>query len=118
MCEDRLAGLLARGQLLDRTGGQRAQVLGRARERGERVTARLVGERDGEVAAGGERLDERPLGAGQVLEAVGEYRAAVPGVKFARDLRRRVAALELAVPEAEPVELLAIGRVQLGELTV
>src|SRR5207248_9467051 len=106
MRENRLPGLLAGSQLLDGSGGQRAQVLGGAGERREGVAARLVGKRDREVAAGGERLDERPLGAGQVFEPVGEHRAAVPGVELAGDAAGRVAALELAVPEPEPVELL------------
>ena len=94
------------------------QIVGGALERREGGAARLVGKRDGDLGAGGERLEQRPLGAAEILESVDEYRRAVPGVELACERLGRVAALELAVPEAEPVELLAVGRVELGELAV
>ena len=62
---------------------------------------------------------ERPLGAGEVLEPVGEDRAPVPRVELGA--RRSSAAWRRsssAVPEAEPVELLAVARVEPGERPV
>ena len=70
-----------RRELLDRPVGERRQIGRRARERGEGEPARLVGQRDEHLGAAGERLEERPLGAGQVLEAVREDRLAVPGAR-------------------------------------
>src|SRR5436190_4438463 len=115
--EDRPARRRVRRELLAvfREG---VQVVRSARERGERVASRLVRQRNGDFRAGGQRLEERPFGAGQVLEAVREDGPAVPGVQLARDALRGVPALELAVPEAEPVELVAVGLVQLGELAL
>ena len=106
-----------RRELLDLLG-ERGEVLGGTRERGERVASRLVRERDGHVRSGRERLEQRPFGSGQVLEAVREDRAPVPGVELAGQTLGSTAPLELAVGEAEPFELLSVGRVQLGELVV
>ena len=65
-------------------------------------------------ARAGERLEQRPLGAGQVLEAVGEDRARLPGAEVAGGALGGVAPLELTVPEPEPVELRAVGAVERG----
>ena len=107
----------ARRQLLGRVG-QRGQVLGGARERGEGIPAGLVRERDRHLGAAREGLEQRPLGAGQVLEAVRKDRPAVPGTELSGDPLGRVAAFELAVPEAAAVELLAVGGVELGQLPI
>ena len=47
----------------------------------------------------GERLEQRPLRAGQILEAVGEDRLAVPGVEVGLQPLGRAPAQEVAVPE-------------------
>ena len=72
----------ARRELLDAGCGERCQVLGGAGERRERDAAGLVGQRDLDVGAAGERVQERPLGTGQVFEPVGEDRLAVPRVEL------------------------------------
>ena len=58
------------------------------------------------------RLEQAPLGPGQVLEAVCEDGAAVPGVELGGDPLRRVAPQQVAIPEPEAVELGAVGRVE------
>ena len=50
-------------------------------ERCERDPTGLVRQRHLHLGAAGERLEQRPLGAGQVLEAVREHRLAVPRVE-------------------------------------
>ena len=54
--------------------------------------------------------------AGQILEAVREDRLAVPGVEVGLQPLGRAAAQQVAIPEAEPVELGAVGGVERGEL--
>ena len=95
----------ARRKLLDPAVGQPGEVVRGARERREGIAARLVRQRDGHVGARGERLEQRPLGAGQVLEAVREDGPRLPGAEVTGGALGRVPALELAVPDAEPVEL-------------
>src|SRR5439155_14765970 len=107
----------ARRQLLDVLRERREIVRG-APQRRERISPRFVRQRDRDLRTAGERLEQRPLGPGQVFEAVREDRFAVPGRELARDPLGCIAALELAVPEAEPVELLAIRRVELRQLAV
>ena len=51
-------------------------------QRREPRTARLVRQRDADVDARGERLEQRPLRAREVFEAVGEHRLAVPRVEI------------------------------------
>src|SRR5438477_5702856 len=107
----------ARWQLLDVLRERREIVRGAPQGR-KRVSPRLVRERDRDLRAAGERLEQRPFRAGQVFEAVREDGFAVPGRELACDPLGRIATLELAVPEAEPVEVLAIRRVELRELAV
>ena len=97
---------------------ERGEILGRALERRERGAAGLVRQRDVDLRAAGERLEQRPLRGGEVLEAVGEDGLAVPGVELALDALARAAAQQVAVPEADAVELAAVGRVQLGDVAV
>ena len=92
------------------------EVVGRARERGEGDASGLVGERHLHLGPSGERLEQRPLGPGQVLEAVGEDRFAVPRVEVGLEPLRGAAAQQVAVPETESVELGAIGGVELGQV--
>ncbi len=59
----------------------------------ERQPPRLVRERDGDVRASRQRFDERPLRAGQILEAIGIHRPPVPRVRArSPPARRRSAA--------------------------
>ena len=72
-------------------GGERREVVGGALRatRTRRGPARTAA-RPATSARPGERLEQRPLGAGQVLEAVREDRLAVPGVEVGlRAARRR-----------------------------
>src|SRR5207247_8152634 len=103
---------VSRRQLLDAPRRERAQILGRARQRFERRPVRLVRKRDRDLGAAGKRLEQRPLCAGQVLEAVREDRPIAPGLELAGDEVSRVAPLQVAVPEAELLELSAIRGVE------
>src|SRR5581483_3739082 len=78
----------------------------------------LVGERDVDVGAPRERLEQAPLHRSQVLEAVREDGLAVPGVELAAQALDRPPAERVPVAEAEPVELGAVGRVEGGEVAV
>ena len=111
--------MVARRQLLDAAGGEAGEVVRGALERGERGPRGLVRERDGDLGAAGERLEEAPLRAGEILEAVGEDGAAVPGGEIAREPvggERGARAARSARPEL--VELGAVGRVQERERAV
>ena len=66
----------------------------------------------------GERLEQRPLGTGQILEPVRVDGPSVPRGEVAGHPLGRMAPLEIAIPEAEPVELLTVGAHQLAELSV
>ena len=74
------------------------------------------GKRDGDVRAAGERFEERPLRAGQVLEAVGEDGPVRPGVELAGDEVGGVSPAQVPVPEPELLELGAIRRVEKREV--
>ena len=63
--------------------GERVQVVGGPRERGEGVAPGLVGQRHGHLGTRGQRLQQRPLSAGEVLEAVREDGLGAPGVEVA-----------------------------------
>ena len=110
----RLAG--ARRQLLDAPGRKAREIVGGAAQRRERGTARLVRQRHAHLGAGRERLQQRPLGAGQILEAVGEDRLPVPGLEIGLEPLGGAAAQQIPVPEPEPVELRPVGAVQLREI--
>src|SRR5258707_69622 len=78
----RVPGLaVARGELFDPRPRQAREVLGGPPKRRERGPPGLVRQRDAHLGAGGERLEERPLGAGQILEAVREDGLRLPGVE-------------------------------------
>ena len=89
---------VARRQLLDGAGGQAGEILGRPPERGEDRPSRLVRQRDRDLGPRGQRLEQRPLRAGEVLEAVGEDRLAVPGVEVGPQALDGVTAQQAAVP--------------------
>ncbi len=105
-------------QLLDITVGEPGEVGHGALERGEGRTARLVGEGDVDLGSTCERLEQPPLRPGQVLEAVGEDRLALPRAEIAREPLDRAAAKQAAVPEPDPVELLPVGGVERRHVAV
>ena len=95
-------------QLLDRARRQGGQVVDRSLEGGEGRPRRLVRDRDGDVRPRRERFDQRPLGTGQVLEAVREDGLPSPGLEVALEPLGGAAAQAVSIPETEPVELRAI----------
>ena len=117
---------------------RRMRVLGRARRRAPRCARGERGEirrrsarsdakamRPGSygsetlhLGASGQRLEQRPLRTGQVLEAVGEHRLAVPRVELALQPLRGAPAEQVASQSTEPVELGAVGAVEHGEVAV
>ena len=98
--------------------GERREILLRAAKRGERRPRRLVGQRDRHRRAPGERLEQPPLDARQVLEPVSEDGPAVPRAKFGTEPLDSAATEQVAVPETEPVELGTIGRVEQREISL
>ena len=66
----------------------------------------------------GERLEQRPLGAGQVLEAVGEDRRAVPGVEVASEALDGFPPDAVPIAQAEARQLVAVRVDELRELAV
>ena len=70
----------ARRELDDVVAGERREVVGGAPQRRVHRAPRLVRQRDVHLGASGERLEQPPLGAGQVLEAVRE----APGCRSRR----------------------------------
>src|SRR5439155_3744894 len=105
-------------KLLDAAVRERGQIVRGPPERLERRAVRLVRERDRHLDPPGQCLDEGPLGAGQVLEPVREHRPTGPGVELARDPLDGIAALEVAVPELEPVELGTVRGVKRAEIAL
>ena len=67
------------------------------------------GQRDGDVGAAGERLDEPPLRGGQVLEAVGEDGLALPGGEVRLEPLRGRARSRSRSQRPSRVELRAVG---------
>ena len=98
----------ARAELLDPAVGEPCEVLGGPLQRGEHHPAGLVRQRDLDVGPAGERLEQRPLGSGQILEPVGEDRLALPGVEVGGKPFGRVAPEQVAVPAAR------VGRARRG----
>ena len=91
----------AGGELLDAAAGERARSSAVRRSEANAVAARLVGQRDVDVRPPGERLEQRPLRRGQVLEPVGEDGLAVPGAEIAEQALAGAAPEQVAVPEPE-----------------
>ncbi len=99
---------LGRRQLHDRARCERGEVGYGSRERRERRAPRFVRDRDGDIGARGQRLDESPLGRRQILEAVREHRRAVPGGEVLLEPLGRASSEPVAVPGSDPVELVAV----------
>ena len=117
VCELRRGDLaVPRPELLDAPVGERAEVSGRARERLERSPVRLVRKGDGHLGAAGERFQEGPLSSGQVLEPVCKDGSARPGVELPGHSIGGVAPQQVAVPEAELVQLRAVCGVEQCEV--
>ena len=108
--ERRMSDVGERGRKLGRGPIREAsEIGGRALERGERGPSGLVRQRDVHLGATCERLEQAPLGTGQVFEPVGVHRLAVPGLEIAREPLDRPPPDEPSIPAAEPVELGAVG---------
>ena len=116
--ERRRAYLGSRRQLFDSRPRELGQVGRRSLQRCEGGAARLVRKRDRHLGPACERLQQRPLCAGQVLEAIGEDGPAVPGAELSANPLRGRPALKVAVPEPQPVELGAVLAVEPGEITL
>ena len=105
-------------KLLDPPACQRGEVLLRAAERCERRAPGLVGQRDGHVRPSRQRLEQPPLRARQVLEAVGEDRTAVPGVQLGPQALDGATPEQVAVPERQAIELLAVRGIEQRQVSV
>ena len=105
-------------QLLDPAAGERGEILLRAAERRERRATRLVRQRDGHLGPARQRLEQPPLRARQVLEAVREDRPAVPSVEVGAQPLDGPTSQQVAVPERQPVELLAVGGVEQSQIAL
>jgi hypothetical protein len=102
----------AGGKLLDLPARERSKILLRAAERREGGATRFVRKGDGHLGTPRERLEQAPLRAGQILESVGEDRPAVPCIELRPKPLDRTASKQVAIPQAEPIELRPIGAVQ------
>ena len=105
-------------QLLDSIIGEARQIGRGALERGEYGTPGLVRKRDRDLRSAGEGLEQAPLRRGQVLEAIRVHRLPVPRFELAGHTVGCVPALEVTIPETEPIELLPVQAVQIGEVAV
>ncbi len=74
-------------------------------ERHERSSPLFVGDGDGDVGPRRQRLEERPLGACQILEPVGEDRRARPRLQVVLQPFDRAPPHAVAISEPEPREL-------------
>lgn len=108
----------AGGQLVDPPVGDRSEILDRPLKGGEYRASRLIRERDRHFRPAGESLEQPPFGAGQVLEAVGEDRAAVPGPELCAEALDRASTQGAAIPQADRIELQPIGGVEPGQVAV
>ena len=92
-------------KLDDGVAGERREIVDRPAERRVDGAAGLVGDRHVHLRARRERLEQAPLDAGEVLEAVREDRAVSPGPEIARQPLDGAAAKHAAVPSVDAVEL-------------
>ena len=99
-------------KLLDLPARERSEILLRSTQRREGGPSRLVRKRDRHLCTPRKRLEQAPLCAGEVFESVGEDRSAVPGVELGPKPLDRSASKQVAIPQAEPIELGSIGGVQ------
>ena len=111
-------GRVAWRELLDRRAREGGEVLGSPSQCCEGRPARLVGQRDRDLRPRGQRLEQFPLGPGEILEAVGEDRLAAPGAEIGPEALDGVTAKQSAIPPLEPVELVPVAGVERAELPV
>ena len=111
----RQVGVRARSELDDVTARERSEIGDRPRQRGKRGPARLVRQRDVHLAARCERLDQAPLRSRQILEAVREYRGAVPRPELARQALDGPPANHAAIADGKALELGPVGARQIGQ---
>ena len=105
-------------KLDDVLAGERGEIVDRPAERRVDGAAGLVGDRHVHLRARGERLEQAPLDAGEVLEAVREDRAVCPGPEIARQPLYGAAPKHATVPSVDAVQLRAIRRRERGERLV
>ncbi len=119
VCECRRGDLVeSRAELLDAPVREGREIVHRAAERRERGPAGFVRDRHRHLGAAGERLQQPPLRAGQILEAVCEDGFAAPGIEVVGDALGSVTAKQVAVPQIEAVELAPIRGVERGQLAL
>ena len=100
----------ARGGQLDHLAAREGrEVLDGPAQRRIDGTSGLVGNRDVDVAARRQRLEQSPLGAGEVLEAVREDRVVAPCLQLSGQPFDRPSAQHSPIPRIEPVEVGAVG---------
>ncbi len=109
--------LCTRRQLHDCVARDRREVGNGSPQRGVHRAPRFVRDRDLHLGAGRQRLEQAPLGSGEILEPVREHRRVVPRPEVAGQELGGVTTGELTVPEAEPVQLCAVGAVEVGEMS-
>ncbi len=105
-----------RRKLGHRAASEAGQVAHRVLERGERNASGLVRDRHGDVRPCRKRLDQRPLGCGEILEAVSEYRRTIPGVEFALYPLGGATAEAVSIPQPERAQLRSIGAREAPEI--
>jgi hypothetical protein len=97
------------GELLDAAGGELCEVRDRSLERLERGPRRLVRNGDRHLGARRESLEQRPLRARQILEAVREHGRAGPGGQVAAQALDGAATEPVAIAQPERLQLFAVG---------
>ena len=103
-----------RGELHEVATRERRQIGSRARQRLEHGASGLVRKRYVNLAPGGQRLEQPPFGAGEILEAVREDRRAPPRAELAREPLDRPPTHHSLVPGSEALELRPVGQGQRG----
>ncbi len=110
--------LCARRQLDDVAARKGREVFDGSPERGIDRAPGLVGEGDVDVGARRQRLEQSPLGAGEVLEAMREDGVVAPCVQVPGQPLDGASPQHPAVPRVEPVELRAVRPGQRGQWLV
>ena len=107
-----------RRQLLDSTVRKACEVVDSPGEGRECGSPRLVGDRDRDVGAACERLQQGPFRARQILESVREHRLALPRIQLASEPLGGGPPQQVTVPQAEPLERVPVCRVEGCEIAV
>ena len=104
-------------ELQDRSLSENSKILDGPLERRESSAAGLVGNRHRHIGSSRERLEERPLRCGQILEAIGKYWLDAPRVEIAPETIDGCAPENGAVLETQPIELGAICASELRQVS-